>query len=217
MIRHHARLILTLTLLLELSVVLSAWAGAPTDQLRDGVARVAKILHDPALAGEQRGDERRAAIGRVAGEIFDFGDMAKRSLGQHWAKRTPAERAEFARLFTELIQRSYITKVDQHASAARVVTFLSETVDEDYAVVKTRIPLSNGSSMPLDYRMHSTAGQWQVYDLSMDGVSLLANYRAQFNKIMRTSSFEDLVAKLKANKAEFAPPSASPASGKAGR
>ena len=130
MIRHHARLILTVTLLLALSVVLSAWAGAPTDQLRDGVGRVVKILHDPALAGEQRGDERRAAIGRVAAEIFDFGDMAKRSLGQHWAKRTPAERAEFSRLFTELIQRSYITKVDQHGSAARV-TFLGETVEED--------------------------------------------------------------------------------------
>ena len=216
MIRHHARRIPTVTLLLALSLVPSAWAGAPTDQLRDGIGRVVKILHDPALAGEQRGDERRAAIGRVAGEIFDFGDMAKRSLGPHWAKRTPAERAEFSRLFTELIQRSYITKVDQHGSVARV-TFLGETVEDDYAVVKTRVPLSNGSSMPLDYRMHSTAGQWQVYDLSMDGVSLLANYRAQFNKIIRTSSFEDLVARLKANKAEFTTPSASPVSGKAGR
>src|SRR5688500_14596745 len=110
MIRHHARRILTVTLLLALSLVPRAWAGTPTDQLRDGIGRVVKILHDPALAGEQRGDERRAAIGRVAGEIFDFGDMAKRSLGPHWAKRTPAERAEFSRLFTELIQRSYITK-----------------------------------------------------------------------------------------------------------
>jgi phospholipid transport system substrate-binding protein len=217
MIRHHARLILTLTLLLVLSVALSAWGGAPTDQLREGIARVVTILHDPALAGEQRVDERRAAIGRVAGEIFDFGDMAKRALGQHWATRTPAERTEFGRLFTELIQRSYIAKVDQHSSAARVVTFLGETVDEDYAVVKTRIPLSNGSSMPLDYRMHGTAGQWRVYDLSMDGVSLLANYRSQFNRIIRTSSFEDLVARLKANKAEFAAPAASPAGGKSGR
>jgi phospholipid transport system substrate-binding protein len=177
---------------------------------------VVKILHDPALAGEQHGDQRRAAIGQVASEIFDFGDMAKRSLGQHWEKRTPAERVEFARLFTELIQRSYIAKVDQHGSAARV-TFLGETVDQDYAVVKTTIPLSNGSKMPLDYRMHSASGNWQVYDLSMDGISLLANYRAQFNKIIRTSSFEELVVRLKANKAEFSPPSASPASGKVGR
>jgi phospholipid transport system substrate-binding protein len=177
---------------------------------------VVKILHDPALAGEHHGDQRRAAIGQVASEIFDFGDMAKRSLGQHWEKRTPAERVEFARLFTELIQRSYIAKVDQHGSAARV-TFLGETVDQDYAVVKTTIPLSNGSKMPLDYRMHSASGNWQVYDLSMDGISLLANYRAQFNKIIRTSSFAELVGRLKANKAEFSAPSASPASGKAVR
>jgi phospholipid transport system substrate-binding protein len=216
MTTHQARLTLTVTLLLALSSVLSAWAGPPTDQLREGVDRVVKILRDPALAGEQHGDQRRAAIGRVASEIFDFGDMAKRSLGQHWGERTPAERVEFARLFTELIQRSYIAKVDQHGSAARV-SFLGETVDGTYAVVKTTIPLSNGSTMPLDYRMHGASGHWQVYDLSMDGISLLANYRAQFNKIIRTSSFEELVVRLKANKAEFSPPSASPASGKVGR
>ena len=216
MTRHQARLIATATLLLALSSVVSVWAGPPTDQLREGVDGVVRILRDPALAGEQRGDQRRAAIGRAASEIFDFGEMARRSLGPHWEKRTPAERMEFARLFTELIQRSYIAKVDQHGSAARV-TFLGDTVDEDYAVVRTTIPLSNGSIMPLDYRMHSAGGRWQVYDLSMDGISLLANYRAQFNKIIRTSSFEELVVRLKANKADFSPPSASPATGKAGR
>ena len=202
-----------------LSPAVIAWSGPPTDQLRAGVDRVVVILHDPALAGERQGHQRRAAISQVAGEIFDFGDMARRSLGPHWEKRSPAERAEFARLFTELIQRSYIAKVDQHGSAASV-SFLGDTVDEDYAVVKTTIPLSNGSTMPLDYRMHSAGGRWRAYDLSMDGISLLANYRAQFNKIIRTGSFEELVAKLKANQAEFAAPSspsASPASGKTGK
>jgi phospholipid transport system substrate-binding protein len=221
MTRFEAHLISIVTFLLALSPVCSAWAGPPTDQLRGGVDRVVGILRDPALAGERQGSQRRAAIGQVAGEIFDFGDMAKRSLGPHWEKRTPAERLEFARLFTELIQRSYIAKVDQHGSAARV-TFLGDTVDEDYAVVKTTIPLSNGSTMPLDYRMHRAGGHWRVYDLSMDGISLLANYRAQFNKIIRTGSFEELVAKLKANQAEFSAPSASapsasPASGRAGK
>lgn len=216
MTRHQAPLILTVTLLLALSSVVSAWAGPPTDQLREGIDRVVRILRDPALAGERQADERRAAIGRVADEIFDFGDMAKRSLGQHWNRRTPAERVEFARLFTELIQRSYVAKVDQHGSVARV-TFLGETVDEGYAVVRTTIPLSNGSTLPLDYRMHRAGDHWQVYDLSMDGISLLANYRAQFNKIIRTASFEELVARLKANKAEFSASAASPASGKAAR
>lgn len=107
MTRHQLPLILTVTLLLALSSVVSAWAGPPTDQLRQGIDRVVQILRDPALAGDRQADERRAAIGRVAGEIFDFGDMAKRSLGQHWGGRTPVERVEFARLFAELIQRSY--------------------------------------------------------------------------------------------------------------
>jgi phospholipid transport system substrate-binding protein len=216
MTRHQARLIPTVTLLLTLVSVFTAGAGAPTDQLRAGIDRVVEILHDPALAGEQQGDQRRAAIGRVAGEIFDFGDMAKRSLGPHWEKRTPAERVEFARLFTELIQRSYIAKVDQHGSAARV-TFLEERVDADYAVVRTTMPLSNGSTMALDYRMRGVDGRWQVYDLSMEGVGLLANYRAQFDRVIRTASFEELVARLKANTAELAPASASPTSGEAGK
>jgi phospholipid transport system substrate-binding protein len=216
MTRHQARLIPTVTLLLTLVSVFTAGAGAPTDQLRAGIDRVVEILHDPALAGEQQGDQRRAAIGRVAGEIFDFGDMAKRSLGPHWEKRTPAERVEFARLFTELIQRSYIATVDQHGSAARV-TFLEERVDADYAVVRTTMPLSNGSTMALDYRMRGVDGRWQVYDLSMEGVGLLANYRAQFDRVIRTASFEELVARLKANTAELAPASASPTSGEAGK
>jgi phospholipid transport system substrate-binding protein len=216
MTRHPARLIPIVMVLLAASPVCSVWAGPPTDQLRHGVDRVVAILHDPALAGDRQIDQRRAAIAKVAGEIFDFSDMARRSLGTHWESRTPAERTEFARLFTELIQRSYIAKVDQNAATAHVA-FLGDTISEDHAVVRTTIPLSNGGTMPLDYRMHDAGGRWQVYDLSMDGVSLLANYRAQFNKIIRTESFEELVAKLKANQAQFAAPAASPASGRAGK
>src|SRR4029453_11461890 len=179
--RHQARRVLTVTLLLALSSVASAWAGPPTDQLREGVDRVVRILHDPALAGDRQVDQRRTALGLVASEIFDFGDMAKRSLGPHWQQRTPAERVEFTRLFTELVQRSYIAKVDQHGSAVRV-TFLGDTVDEDYAVVRTTVPLSNGSIMPLDYRMHATGGHWQGDDLHMGGISPPANSPAPLTK-----------------------------------
>jgi phospholipid transport system substrate-binding protein len=195
MTRHPARLIPIVMVLLAASPVCSVWAGPPTDQLRQGVDRVVAILHDPALAGDRQIDQRRAAIAKVAGEIFDFSDMARRSLGTHWESRTPA---------------------DQNAATAHVA-FLGDTISEDHAVVRTTIPLSNGGTMPLDYRMHDAGGRWQVYDLSMDGVSLLANYRAQFNKIIRTESFEELVAKLKANQAQFAAPAASPASGRAGK
>src|ERR1700730_11278358 len=111
-----------------------AWAGPPTDQLRDGVERVVKILRDPELRGDTKVNERNAAVNKVADQIFDFGETAKRSLGQHWAQRTPAEREEFVRLFTELVQRTYLSKVDQYNSE---MTFQKDVVDGSQAVVQT--------------------------------------------------------------------------------
>jgi phospholipid transport system substrate-binding protein len=213
MIRHHARVIciLSAACTFTLGAVHGAWAAEPTNQLREGVDRVIRILRDPELKGDKHLHERRAAIALAAGEIFDFGEMAKRSLAQHWDKRTPAEQNEFVLVFTALIQRSYISKVDQQ-DAARRMTYRGETVDGDHAVVQTSIALNNGSEMPLEYRMHNPRDHWQVYDLSIDGISLVANYRSQFNKIIRTSSYETLVARLKSNQAEFSGPSAASAS-----
>jgi phospholipid transport system substrate-binding protein len=212
MARYHARVFWTLILLFMLAPVHVVWAGAPTDQLRDGVDRVFKILRDPAMAGDANATQRRSAILAAAGTIFDFGEMAKRSLGQHWAARTPAERTQFVALFTDLMQHSYINKVDQHGGAKMV--FRGETVDGDLASVRTTIPLSNGSEMPLEYRMHTADARWQVYDLSIDGISLVSNYRSQFNKVIRTDSYETLVTRLKSHQTEF---SAAAPSGKAAR
>ena len=214
MARCHARVFWTLVLLAMLCPVPGAWAGAPTDQLRDGVDRVFKILRDPEMAGQANAIQRRKAILTAAGNIFDFAEMAKRSLGQHWSARTPAERSQFVGLFTDLMQHSYIAKVDQHGGAKMV--YRSETVDGDHAAVRTTIPLSSGSEMPLEYRMHNADARWQVYDLSIDGISLVSNYRAQFNKVIRLDSYETLVAKLKSHQLEFSTPAAT-SSGKAAR
>jgi phospholipid transport system substrate-binding protein len=140
--------------------------------------------------------------------------MAKRSLGQHWAARTPAEHTQFVALFTDLIQQSYLSKVDQHGGAKMI--FGGETVDGDHAVVQTKVPLANGNEMPLDYKLHKMDDRWQVYDLSLDGISLVSNYRAQFNKIIRIDSYEVLVARLRSHQNEFSTPAAAP-SGKAPR
>jgi phospholipid transport system substrate-binding protein len=214
MVRHPTRVVSILILLLALCSAPGAEAGPPTDQLTNGVDRVFRILKDPRLEGKEHAGQRKTAIVRVADELFDFGEMAKRSLGQHWQERTPAERGEFVLLYTDLIQRSYISKVDQHSSEKMIVR--GETIDGDRATVRTMLPLGQGREMPLDYRMHNTDNRWQVYDISIDGISLVANYRAQFNKVVRTSSYDALVAKLRANQAEFSTPSASP-SGKAVR
>jgi phospholipid transport system substrate-binding protein len=214
MVRYRARVFCTLVVLAVFCPVQGAWAGAPTDQLRDGVDRVFKILRDPQMAGDTNAVQRREAILAAAATIFDFGEMAKRALGQHWTARTPAERTQFVGLFTELMQHSYIAKVDQHGGAKMV--YRGETVDGDHAAVRTTIPFSSGSEMPLEYRMHNSDARWQVYDVRIDGISLVSNYRAQFNKVIRLESYETLVAKLKSHQLEFSAPAASP-SGKAVR
>jgi phospholipid transport system substrate-binding protein len=200
--------IAALVLPLGLLSVPAAWAGPPTDQLRDGIERIFKILGDPDLRGDEKASQRKTAVARVAGEIFDFTEMSKRTLGRHWDQRTPAERQDFARLFTELIQRSYFSRIDEHGSEKTV--FRGETVDGQHAVVRTMLLLTHGAQMPLDYSMQNTSDRWRVYDLSIDGISLVANYRAQFNRIIRTSSYVELVTRLTSNQTEFATPSASP-------
>lgn len=195
-------------LLFGLASVSAAGAGPPTDQLRDGIDRIFKILGDPEMKGDEKAAQRKAAVTRTAGELFDFAEMSKRTLGRHWDERTPAERLEFTRLFTELIQRSYFSKVDEHGSEKTI--FRGETVEGNQAVVKTTLLLARGNQMPLAYSMINTGDRWRVYDLSIDGISLMANYRSQFNRIIRTTSYTDLVSRMK-SPAEFAAPSASPA------
>jgi phospholipid transport system substrate-binding protein len=192
-----------------------AWAGPPTDQLRDGIDRIFKVLMDPDLKGDEKASQRKTAVTRLAGDIFDFGEMSKRTLGRHWDQRTPADRQDFARLFTELIQRSYFSRVDEHGSEKTV--FRGETMDGDHAIVRTTLLLARGSQMPLDYAMHNPGGRWRVYDISIDGISLVANYRSQFNRIIRTSSYADLVARMTSNQTEFSTPSASPSGAKPAR
>src|SRR5688572_8175263 len=210
----RARVIGVLVLICSIYSVSGVWAGAPTEQLREGVDRVFKILQDPAMAGSAQAAQRRSAVLTAAGTIFDFGEMAKQSLGKHWAARTPAERTGFVALFTALMQHSYISKVDQHGGAQMV--YQGETVDGGLAAVRTTIPLGNGGAMPLEYRMHNVNTRWQVYDLSIDGISLVSNYRAQFNKVIRLGSYEVLVAKLQSHQTEFSAP-ASAAARKAAR
>ena len=207
MARYPTHILWTAILLVALGSA-PAWAGPPTDQFRDGVDRVFKILRDPELKGDAKTDRRIAAVAQVADEMFDFGETAKRSLGQHWEARTPAEREEFVRLFTQLVQRSYISRVDQYGSEKMI--FRGDTIDGDQAVVRTALVLKEGGQMPLDYKMHHVSDRWKVYDLSVDGISLVANYRAQFNKVVRSASYETLVARLKSHNAEFATSSTSP-------
>jgi phospholipid transport system substrate-binding protein len=193
-----------LVLAASLSLVVGpnpAWAGAPTDQLRAQIDRTVKILDDPELKKDGKQRERRGAVRQVANDIFDFSETAKRSLARHWAPRTPAEREEFVQLFTDLLERSYISKIELYGGEK--IRFVGEAVDTDGAVVRTRLVTKQGTEIPIDYRMLSRGDKWLVYDVLIEGVSLISNYRTQFNKIITTSSYQELVKRMKSKQEEF--------------
>ena len=179
-----------------------AQASAPTEDLRQHVDQVIKILQRPDLEGDNKTTERRTAVRKVANDIFDFQETAKRSLGRHWQARTPAEREEFTRLFADLLEHAYISKIDRYSGEN--VNYVGESMEGEQATVRTKILTKQGAQVPVDYRMLRQGDRWRVYDVIIEGVSLTANYRTQFNKIIQTSSFDDLLAKLKAK--EFSAP-----------
>ncbi|HSF06256.1 MAG TPA: ABC transporter substrate-binding protein [Methylomirabilota bacterium] len=192
---------LVLALALAVALAPPALAGAPTEQLRLQVDRVIKTLEDPQLKHESKTVERRRSVRRIANEIFDFGETAKRSLGRHWQARTPAEREEFVQLFADLLERSYISKIELFNGER--VTYIGETIDGDIATVRTRLVTKQATEIPVDYRMRKRDERWLVYDVIIEGVSLVANYRTQFNKIIQTSSYPDLIKKMKGKQEEL--------------
>lgn len=173
-----------------------ASAGAPTEQLRTAVDRVLQIVEDPALKQAGRTEERRVAIRTVASEIFDFGEITRRALGPHWASGTPVQREELVQLFTALLERSYVGKIETYSGER--MTWLGDTGDESLATVRTRIVMKAGTEIPVEYRMYRRGERWLAYDVTIEGISLVANYRAQFNKIIQASSHAGLVAQLRA-------------------
>src|SRR5213594_5073227 len=178
-----------------------AWAGAPTDQLKAQIDRTVKILDDPELKKPGRQRDRRTAVRQVANDIFDFSETAKRSLARHWAPRSQAERDEFVALFSDLLERSYIGKIELYGGEK--IQYVGEAIEGEGAVVRTKLLTKQGTEIPIDYRMLHRGDKWLVYDVVIEGVSLISNYRTQFNKIITTSSFQVLMKKMKTKQDEF--------------
>jgi phospholipid transport system substrate-binding protein len=171
-------------------------AGEPTDQLRIQLERVLKTVQDPEVKKEGRTAERRA-VRKIAEEIFDFDDTAKRTLARHWAQRSPAERDEFIKLFSDVFEHAYLSKIELYQGER--VTYLGDSLEAGVATVKTRFLTKQGSQLNVDYRMQrASSGRWLVYDVLIEGVSLVENYRNQFNSVIQRTSYQELVRKLKA-------------------
>ena len=186
-----------------------AWAPAaagaagsgPTEQLRGAIDRVLQVLQDPALKVEARASDRRRAIRQIADEIFDFDETARRAMGQHWHSLAAAQQKEFVALFSDLLERAYMSKIELYGGEK--IQYAGERVEGDFATVSTRIITKNGTEVPTDYRMLKRGDRWRIYDVSIEGVSLVANYRTQFNSIIRTSSYDELLRKMRSRAEEI--------------
>lgn len=178
-----------------------AGAVAPSQALNVQITRAMEVLKDPALKGDEQSAKRRAAIRRIADDTFDFEEMARRTLARHWLPRTPAERTAFVRLFADLLERAYFSRID--AYGGETVQYLGDEVEGDRATVHTKIVTQRGAEVPVDYRMLRREGRWLVYDVIVEGVSLVANYRNQFNRVIQIESYESLVRKMEAKASEL--------------
>ena len=185
---------------LLLVVPVPSLAGEATDQIKKTTDKIIAILRDPALKAPEKSSEKIRLLRNAVDEQFDWQEMSRRTLARHWARRNDKEKKEFIALFGNLLERTYMDKVGDYAGERAI--YRGEKVDGDYGVINVMIVGHQDREIPVMYRMKKKGGKWYVYDVSVEGVSLINNYRTQFNSIILSSSFEGLIEKMKAKVAE---------------
>jgi phospholipid transport system substrate-binding protein len=175
----------------------------PREVVQTAVGRVLATLQraelhlgEPAPARRLALQQGRLEIRRIASELFDFDEVSRRALSRHWTARTPEEQAEFVGLFTDLLERAYIGRIESYGGENIVYT--GEVIDGPYATVRSRVLGARRSAdTPLDYRLHLREGRWKVYDVLIDHVSFVATYRSEFARILQRESYAALVERLR--------------------
>jgi phospholipid transport system substrate-binding protein len=180
-----------------LSALGLATAGEPTDLVRQITDQVLKILEDPQFQAPNRHAERQERLHKIAEQVFDWQEMARRALAVHWRERTPQEQQEFVRLFRDLVEGTYINRLESAIQEKREIQYVGEQVDGSRATVKTNVVTRRNQQVPIEYRLQKADGRWLIYDVLVEGISLVNNYRSQFNRIITSSSYNDLVQKMK--------------------
>lgn len=176
-----------------------AESGRPQEGVKANVDKVLELLRNKELKQPENKQKRREKIRKVLRQNFNYEEMSMRALAVHWKKRTPAEKKEFVSLFRDLLERSYMKRIEAYTDEN--VVYAAESIDGDYAEVKTKIITERTVVIPINYRLLKSSSKWKVYDVVIEGVSLIKNYRTQFNKIIRSQSFEALIKRMK-NKQE---------------
>lgn len=186
-----------------LTVAFSAGAASATvtDSVKKTVDEVISIVQDKEMKKPQNEQKRRKALKRAISEIFDYSEMTKRSMGSHWRGRSDTEKKEFSGLFETLLESSYAGKIESYNNEK--VVYLGEKIDGEFAEVRSKIVTAKRDEFAIDYRLMNKSGRWMVYDVVIEGVSLVSNYRTQFNKIINSQGYPELVKKMKTKSDEL--------------
>jgi phospholipid transport system substrate-binding protein len=176
----------------------AATAMTAMEAVKHSIDQVVRVLEDKEL----KKVERREQLQKIFNDRFSYEEMSKRSLGAHWNGLSETQRQQFVDLFRQLLARTYTGTIEGYSGER--FQYLSEHNEGDYAEVRTKL-ISRKGEIPINYRLLSASGDWQVYDIVVDGISMVSNYRAQFTKIIRASSYEDLVKKLQDKSEVFKP------------
>ena len=175
-------------------------AGAPTEQVRLTADKVLTVLQDSRLKPADKETERREQVRQLIAARFDFSEMAKRSLGANWQRVSSEEQGRFVRLFAELLEKSYADQIESYDGEK--ILYGRENVAQDQAEVDTKIVTKKGEQIPVNYKLRAAGGDWKVYDVVIENISRVNNFRSQFSRILANASFGELLKKLESKSPE---------------
>ena len=198
----HIHAMAVFVLMVSLASFVWAAPGPVTDSLKGTLDQIIDVLNDPSLKTPGKENERKNTLLKLIKERFDEEAFARRALGVRWKKRTKEEKQEFVEIFSDLLERTYLKKIDDYLAKAgnfsgKNIAYLNETVKGRYVIVKTKVIVNDETQIPVLYLFKNKQGNWLAVDIAIEGVSLVKNYRAQFKEILANSSFAELIDKLK--------------------
>ena len=183
-------------LFLVLGAPALALAGEPTDQIKQTTDQLLAIVQTPSLQGPEKEIERKKKMRSVVDERFDWGAMARSAVGKFWHNFSEAQRTEFTKLFSDLVEKTYMTEVDSYSGEK--ILYKGDKVDGQYGVVESVVVTLKGTDVPVSYRVLKKRAAWLVYDINIEGVSLVNNYRSQIGSILNSSTYDKLISRIKA-------------------
>ena len=169
-------------------------AETPSEQVKKTVGRVIEILQEAGNNGDVRKVEKKQRVRQILLPRFDFAEMAKRSLGNHWRGQN-GRQEEFVSVFTDFVENSYMGTLESYKGEK--IVYLRERVDQNLAQVDTQIIPTKGEPIPVNYKLHLVGGDWKIYDVVIENISLVNNFRSQFNRILTAAPFDELLKKMR--------------------